>query len=68
MMIFGIEDPWIWGVYVGIILSTLFSSPRRRSRSASPRQSDPARQRKGSSAFRGIRTKPSAKPPAAGLS
>ena len=22
MMILGIEDPWIWGVYVGIILST----------------------------------------------
>ena len=24
MMVFGIEDLWIWGVYVGIILSTLF--------------------------------------------
>ena len=23
MMILGIEDPWIWGVYLGIILSTL---------------------------------------------
>lgn len=23
MMIFGIEDPGIWGVYLGIILSTL---------------------------------------------
>ena len=23
MAIFGIEDPWIWGVYIGIILSTL---------------------------------------------
>ena len=23
MGILGIEDPWIWGVYLGIILSTL---------------------------------------------
>ena len=23
MMIFGFVDPWIWGVYVGIILSML---------------------------------------------
>ena len=23
MMILGIEDPWIWSVYLGIILSTL---------------------------------------------
>lgn len=23
MMVFGISDPWIWGVYVLIILSTL---------------------------------------------
>ena len=23
MMILGIEDPWIWEVYLGIILSTL---------------------------------------------
>ena len=23
MMILGIEDPWIWGVYLGIIFSAL---------------------------------------------
>lgn len=23
MMVFGIEDPWIWGVYVLIVLSTI---------------------------------------------
>lgn len=23
MMVFGVEDPWIWGVFILIILSTL---------------------------------------------
>ena len=23
MAVLGIEDPWIWGVYVGIIVSTI---------------------------------------------
>ena len=26
MMLFGLEDPWIWGAYLGIILSIILST------------------------------------------